>query len=500
MSKVSVKRAAQQAATADRRARVERTKQKTQDSFQNFALGLGIGTNNTSSGNSYGFNPISRVRTELEWMYRGSWLAGVAVDLIANDMTREGVELTGQLDPDEIADIEERATTLRVWEKINQTIKWARLYGGAICVLLIDGQDYSTPLKPDRVGPDQFKGLLVLDRWMVYPSLEDLVTEIGPNLGLPKYYTVETLAPALRGTKIHYSRCIRLVGDDLPYWQCLSENLWGMSVLERLFPIMSQFDAATAGASQLVSKAYLRYFKVKKYRDILATGGPAKKALIEMVQSMRLFASNEGISLIDAEDDMVTQQASTFAGMSEILLQLGQQNSGGLQVPAVRLFGQSPAGLNSSGDSDLKTYYDGIAHRQEFIVTGVTTIYRCIARSLKIDVQDGFGVEFRPLWQMDEQQKAEIASKDTQTAVAVYETGKISDQTFLKELQRISETTSRWKSITKEDIDAADDEVAPPPGEVEDGPKVPGFGSEKQDPEGLTPPVGNPAAEPAKEG
>jgi len=39
------------------------------DSFQNFMLGLGIGTQ----------NPKTRERTELEWAYRGSFVAGVAI-------------------------------------------------------------------------------------------------------------------------------------------------------------------------------------------------------------------------------------------------------------------------------------------------------------------------------------------------------------------------------------------------------------------------------------
>jgi len=43
------------------------------------------------------------------------------------------------------------------------------------------------------VGPDQFKGLLVLDRWQVAPSLTDLVSDIGPDLGMPKRASHRTL-------------------------------------------------------------------------------------------------------------------------------------------------------------------------------------------------------------------------------------------------------------------------------------------------------------------
>jgi len=462
VAKLSVKAAARSAKAEHKAA--ARQAQKTHDSFQNFAMGLGIGTGNPSTFNGYGFNPVSRNRTELEWAYRGSWVAGVGVDVIADDMTREGVELQGQMDPDEVKKIEERAVTLKIWNQINKTIKWSRLYGGAIAVLLTDGADYSKPFRIETVGPDQFKGLLVLDRWMVSPSLEDLITDIGPDLGLPKYYTVESSAPALRGQKIHHSRCLRLIGDDLPYWQSLMENLWGMSVLERPYDRMTGFDAATTGAAQLVNKSYLRYFKVDKYRDILggAGGQQAYKGLQEMVASMRAFAANEGITIIDAKDDMVTAQASVFSGMSDVLLQLAQHISGAWQIPLVRLLGQSPAGLNSTGDSDLKTYYDGIRQRQVLhLLVMITIIYRCIAQSLRIDVGDGFTVNFKPLWQMSEPEKSEVAERDTNSAKAVFETGAISEQIFLRMLQDIARRTGRGQAITDEIVEAANDQVMP---------------------------------------
>jgi len=43
----------------------------TADSFQNFSLNLGLGTNNALSDSTYGFLPVTRDRTLLEWIYRG---------------------------------------------------------------------------------------------------------------------------------------------------------------------------------------------------------------------------------------------------------------------------------------------------------------------------------------------------------------------------------------------------------------------------------------------
>ena len=65
----------------------------TRDSFQNFLTRTGLGTGNANDGARYGFNLITRNRTQLEAMYRGSWICRATVDIIAEDMTREGVEL-----------------------------------------------------------------------------------------------------------------------------------------------------------------------------------------------------------------------------------------------------------------------------------------------------------------------------------------------------------------------------------------------------------------------
>jgi hypothetical protein len=198
----------------------------TTDSFVNFAHKLGIGADNALSSSTYGYNPITRNRILLEWIHRGSWLGGVAVDLVADDMTRAGIEFKCEMPPEESGDLDRLAVSLGIWEAINETIKWGRLYGGSIGVMLIDGQDMKTPLRVETVGRGQFKGLLSLDRWMVEPSLEDLCQDFGPHLGLPNYYKVTAASPALKGVTIHHSRlAFRMVGVQLPYQQRLTENL-----------------------------------------------------------------------------------------------------------------------------------------------------------------------------------------------------------------------------------------------------------------------------------
>lgn len=511
MAKTSIKAAVRDAVRSDNQARQmvrlppdgTQTKAGTLDSFINLAHKLGVGADNALSGGTYGFNPITRNRTLLEWIHRGSWLGGVAVDTVADDMTRAGIDPMTDMTPEDWEVIANSATRLQVWNQLNECIRWARLYGGAICVALVDGQDPRTPLNVKSIGPGQFKGLLTLDRWMLEPSLEDLVTEYGPDLGLPRYYRVGPNAPALRGQAIHYSRVIlRMEGIQLPYQQRLTENLWGISVLERLYDRMIAFDSATTGAAQLVYKAYLRTLKVDGFRDLVAAGGKPMAGFTAYVDVMRRFQGIEGITVLDKNDEFDVQQHSSFSGLNDVLQQLGQQLSGALQIPLVRLFGQSPAGLNSTGESDLRMYYDHIQQQQvKTMHSGVFKLYRLLGQSQQRPLPDNAEMVFASLWQLEASEKSEVASKTADTVSKAVDGGLIGRRTALKELRQSARVTGIFTNITDEVIEAADDEVTPPgiegmgmelpglPGMT--SPLIPGQGAQNED--GQNGPPGQPA-------
>ncbi|WP_407323592.1 DUF1073 domain-containing protein [Acinetobacter pittii] len=438
----------------------------TKDSFQNFAARVGLGAGNQHDQSVYGFNFLSRDRLKLEAMYRSSWVVGQVVDVVADDMTRKGVKLNGLSDPKESEKIDQEMDRLQVWGRLNKTIKWSRLYGGAIAVMMIDGQNVSTPLNVNTIGKDQFKGLLVLDRWMVQPTLQDLVTELGPDYGTPRYYDVITDSVGLCNQKVHYSRVIRMDGVELPYNQSITENLWGQSVIERLEDRLTIFDSATLGAGQLVYKAHLRTYKVKGLRSLIAAGGQLYEALVKQVNMIRQWQSNEGLTLMDADDTYEAHQYN-FSGLDNILLQFGQQISGATGIPLVRLFGQSPAGLNATGESDLANYYDNINQQQEGrLRTPLQILYAVLHMSvLGKPLPDSFSFKFASLWQLDDEKKANVAKGVTEAVISAEEGGLIKRSTALKELRQSSEVTGVFSHITDEEIKDADSEDPPPPGE-----------------------------------
>lgn len=446
-----------------------RSASPTTDSFQNVAarLGIGSGVDNLASGATYTLNPITRQRSQLEWMYRGSWIIGQAVDCVAEDMTRAGIDISSDIAPDQIDLIQKEVDRLGIWPTLTEVIKWSRLYGGAIGVLLIDGQDVETPLRPDSVSKGQFRGVLCLDRWVVVPAIEETVQELGPHLGKPAFYDVMVSAPAFGGKRIHYSRVIRMEGIDLPYWQKVAEYGWGLSVVERIYDRLVAFDSTTQGTAQLVYKAHLRTVKVKNLRDILATGGPAEEALIKMFDMIRKFQSSEGLSLVDADDEFSTH-SYTFSGLSDVLLQFAQQISGALQIPLVRLFGQSPAGLNATGDADIRFYYDTIKQQQEARLRWAFEMILGLIYRSKIGGEPPADInfEFNSLWQTSDLEKAQIAVGITNAVTQAYDSGLVSKPSAMKELRQSADVTGVWSNISDDDISEAEEEP-PAPGESE---------------------------------
>ncbi len=450
----------QKALRPDARAARATPRFSAKDSFQNFQARLGYGAGSQTDASEYNPTYLSRNRYRVEGMYRGSWICGKAVDAAAEDMTREGIEIHSTMPPEDIDALLAYWKELRLWDELCDAIKWSRLYGGALAVCLIDGQDFSTPLRIETVKRDQFKGLMALDRWLIQPTLSDLITELGPELGLPKYYDIVADSLALPRMRIHHSRVVRLTGQDLPYWQKISEMLWGQSVLERLYDRLLAFDSTTQGTAQLAYKAHLRTYKVENLREIIALGGPALDGLTKQIEFIRSTQTNEGLTLMDAKDEFEAHQY-TFTGLDNVLLQMGQQISGAIDIPLTRLFGQAPAGLNATGESDTRNYYDGIKQQQERrLRTGVAKLLALTYQSkFGQPLPEGSTFTFRPLWQTSDTEKADINTKVTTAVAQAISAGLIGRQTGLKELRQSSHVTGYWTNITDEAIEEADDEV-----------------------------------------
>ena len=490
MSKTPKPKAARIFPTADKKVRKGRP---TADGFANIKARLGVnprgtpgGKNNLMSQGHYEFNLITRDRIQLEAAYRGSWIVGRVINCIAEDMTRAGIDIVTNEGAEDVTEFQVQMSRLQIWPSLRKNISWGRLYGGSCAVFQIKGQNLASPMDVDTIGKGQFLGFTVYDRWQLYPVLDKLI-DSGPDLGLPEFYDVvlgtnlndpskiqggnsETDAGSAGRVRVHHSRVIRHLGTELPFWQAITEMLWGSSILEQMWDRLIEFDTATTSASGLVFKANLRMIGINGLREIIAAGGEELEALYQNFDMIAEFQNNEGLTLLDKEDEYNSSQYS-FAGLPDTLLKLAEQISGAADIPMVRLFGQSPSGLGATGDSDIRQYYDGIQSKQE------AGMRNGIEKVVKILWQSYFGrpcpsyltFTFKPLWQMSAKDKSDIAKANTETLIEAHDAGGISNAVLVKELKQQSSASGLFTHITDEDVKDAEDldenppELAPTP-------------------------------------
>ena len=429
---------------------------QAQDGFINVALRLGQGAPNLISQSQYDFNFLTTRFIELEAMYRGSWIVRKAIDSISKDMVRAGITFNSEMTPDETEELQQSLNDLGMWDQLLSAIKWGKLYGGAIAVIMIKGQDLSTPLQLDRIGKNSFLGLKVFIRWQLQPSINDLV-ETGADAGYPRYYTVLTDESMQQSSMltIHHSRVIRLIGAQLPWRQLLREQYWGESVVEVFYDRLTGFDAVTAGMTNLVEKSYLRTVKIDGLRNILAQGGTAEENVIKQWEYNTQLQNTAGLLMLNGEDEFSTHNYS-FGGLSDVFLQYQQQIAGALGIPLVILLGQSPAGLNATGESDVRFYYDNIKAAQESDLRyGLSKISRvAYASKFGRPAPDLFNFEFVPLWQTSQKEKFEMAHIAASTLQIMADVG-LPQNVILEEAKRVGSITEFFNSIDDETIENA---------------------------------------------
>lgn len=450
---------------------VTTTDAKARDGFDNFVSKLGLNNENALSAGQYVFNLITRNRILLEAAYRGSWIVGAIVDSVAEDMTRSGIIVTTNKGDKNINDFKSGVSRLKIGQSLASTVKWSRLYGGSIAVMQIKGQDLKSPINLDTIAKGQFQGLVVYDRWQLNPVLTDLI-DAGPDMGLPAYYDIvndprelqPSFSTATGQLRVHHSRIIRLTGIDLPYFQAITEMMWGESNLERLWDRLIAFDNATMSSANLIDRASLRTVSVDGLREIIAAGGEAQAGLLAQFDMMRLLQVNEGLTLLD-KNDVFQSTSYSFAGLSDMMIQFGQQLSGAAGIPLIRLFGQSPAGLGSDGEEDVRMYYDNINAQQESkLRNGWEMIIKVMWRSLFGEAcPDDMQFTFTPLWQMSATDKANNAKTTAETIIGAYEATLVNKSTAMKELRQTSGDTGIFSNITDEDIKEAEELDEDPP-------------------------------------
>ncbi|MCR5565958.1 MAG: DUF1073 domain-containing protein [Clostridiales bacterium] len=410
----------------------------SRDGYSNAAAFLGEDSPLLSSG-TFLRSGLTSDPELLTSMYRESWLTMRIIDMPSEDMTRAWYRLSASVTEEQLHALRRLEARHSVKQEITNAVRWARLYGGSLALMVIRGEEdrLDQPLDTDRLLPDCFQGLLVLDRAQGIEPSPELVSDLDdPDFGLPESYTVNLDTDNCRSVTLHHSRVLRFIGRELPRMEMVRENFWGASEMEHIMDELLKRSAASANIAQLIFQANITTLKMSDCGDVLSAGTEEQRQGVEYAMGLEnRFRTSFGIQLLSRDDSFETH-AYSFAGLSGIYEQFMMDMAGAAEIPATKLFGRSPQGMNATGESDLRNYYDMIASLQERMLRpALEKLLPVMAVSCWDEVPDDLEFVFEPAMSFSPAERAELVRMLSTDVIEAFRCGLLTRGQALSELK-----------------------------------------------------------------
>jgi uncharacterized protein len=323
----------------------------------------------------------------------------------------------------QIGKIEDLERELGLQRKLMQALSKSRLFGGAAMVMGIEGHKFEDELDVDDVGEGDLAFVHVVSRWEIEagPLIRDLTS---PWYGEPSYYrrvnsvvvAGEQVNPPIEQSGvgyepgavllIHPSRVVRLVPAEYPDLM-MAQDSWGDSALQPVIDAVKAAGLVSSSIAAMVAEAKLDIVKVPGLLEMLATKAGADR-LYERFSFSLSAKSVVNTTLIDSKEEWERINLS-FAGMDAVMGMYLKIAAGAADIPATRLLGDAPTGMNATGDSDTRNYYDRLqADQQVRVQPALTRLDEVLIRSALGSRDEDIHYIWKPLWQLSDDEQSQI--------------------------------------------------------------------------------------------
>lgn len=352
--------------------------------------------------------------------YEGNGLFAKIIDTPAEEAVKHGFELK-DLNDSKIQDFYESALDELDWEETAMTaIKWARLFGGSIAVMLInDGRGLEEPL--DWKNIKSIDDIRVYDRSLITPDYhsmyqydpQDPFRTRGSRLGMPETYRVTSKWGAFT---VHESRCLTFQNGILPE-NCTNSTyqMWGMPEYVRLHRAIRDAEIAHSSAPKLLEKSIQAIYKMKDLALELSTEEGEDKVL-RRLQIIDMARGMLNSMVLDADGEDYDFKTFQFNGINDVVSTSCNMLSAISYIPQVILFGSGISGMSSTDDTSMEVFYNYIDRIRKRMVKPnlrylLSVIFQAGVATGEIDEVPPIQIDFKPLWSLSELEQADLDQK-----------------------------------------------------------------------------------------
>ena len=366
--------------------------------------------------------------------YESNGLFAKIIDTPAEEAIKHGFELEGVTDQ-KVQDFYEQALDELDWEETAMTcIKWARLFGGSIAVMLInDGRGLDEPV--DWKNIQSIDDIRIFDRSVIQPDYTSLFnydprdpfSTRGSRLGMPEYYQVFSKYGAFT---VHDSRCLVFQNGILPENTTNSiYQFWGVPEYIRLNKAIRDAETAHRSAPKLLDRSVQPIYKMKDLSAELATEEGESKVLrrLQVIDMARGLLNS---LVIDSEGEDYDFKTFQFSGINDVVSASCNLLSALSNIPQVILFGQAVGGLSTTDDTSMENYYNYVERIQKRMLRKnlrylLSIIFQAGLATGEIDEVPSIKIKFNPLWSLNDVQQADLDLKKEQVKLARAQTAQV---------------------------------------------------------------------------
>lgn len=397
---------------------------------------------------------------QLTGLYEGNGLFSKIIDTPAEEALKHGFDLN--LKSDEVnAFVEDALDDLEWEEKAATAIKWARLYGGALIVMLIDdGRGLEEPVDWEHIR--SIDELRVYERSIVQPDYASLYQQdyggkgVGNRVskfGQPEYYYVSSIYGSF---KVHESRCLVFRNGVLPEQTSNATYLfWGMPEYVRIRRALRETVTAHTDSVKLLERSVQAIYSMKGLASLLTTDDGENQVLkrLQLVDTSRGLLNSIAI---DSEGEQYDFKTFQFSGVKDVIDATCNMLSALTNIPQTILFGRSPAGMNATGDSDFESYYNFVEKIQRLMLkrnlrTLLDVVFRAGIASGDVTEEPDYKLEFKPLWSLSDTEQAAVDQTKAQTEQIKAQTAQL-----YVDMQAVDPSEVRSRLASDEEFDVED--------------------------------------------
>lgn len=365
--------------------------------------------------------------------YEQNGLFGKIIDIPAQEAVKKGFKLN-------IADaaveeyIQKKVRRMKFFTTVEESLKWSRLFGGALAVMIIDDgiNDLTKPVNWKKAK--KIDEIVVYDRSLVMPDYQSMYRGTGmygtaqrSKFRMPEYYNVYSIYGSFR---VHESRCLIFRNGKMPEKASTTDyRFWGVPEYNHIKRAMRETITAHGDAVKLLERSVQAVYKTKNLAQLLSTDEGEN----DVLRRLQLIDTARGILnsiAIDADGEEYDFKTITLSGVKEVIDSACNMLSALTEIPQTKLFGRSPAGMNATGESDLENYYSFIDKIRESQIRD--NLCALVDGIIQIGINNGelterpdYELEFEPLWNEKESERATIDQTRAQTDLTIAQTAQL---------------------------------------------------------------------------